>query len=102
MNLPCVVYMGEVDIERQAPNVKRMQMLGAEVRPAKSGSRTLKDATNEAMRDWIANPVDTHYIIGSVVGPHPFPDMVARFQSVISEEIKKQLKEKQVMKTLIL
>jgi tryptophan synthase beta chain len=94
MNLPCVVYMGEVDIERQAPNVKRMQMLGAEVRPAKSGSRTLKDATNEAMRDWIANPVDTHYIIGSVVGPHPFPDMVARFQSVISEEIKKQLKEK--------
>lgn len=94
MNLPCVVYMGEVDIERQAPNVKRMQMLGAEVRPAKSGSRTLKDATNEAMRDWIANPVDTHYIIGSVVGPHPFPDMVARFQSVISEEIKIQLLEK--------
>lgn len=94
MNLPCVVYMGEVDIERQAPNVKRMQMLGAEVRPAKSGSRTLKDATNEAMRDWIANPVDTHYIIGSVVGPHPFPDMVARFQSVISKEIKIQLKEK--------
>ncbi|MFN8283542.1 MAG: tryptophan synthase subunit beta [Chitinophagales bacterium] len=94
MNLPCVIYMGEVDIERQAPNVKRMQMLGAEVRPAKSGSRTLKDATNEAMRDWIANPVDTHYIIGSVVGPHPFPDMVARFQSVISEEIKKQLFEK--------
>jgi tryptophan synthase beta chain len=94
MNLPCVVYMGEVDIERQSPNVKRMQMLGAEVRPAKSGSRTLKDATNEAMRDWIANPIDTHYIIGSVVGPHPFPDMVARFQSVISEEIKKQLLEK--------
>lgn len=94
MNLPCVVYMGEVDIERQAPNVKRMQMLGAEVRPAKSGSRTLKDATNEAMRDWIANPVDTHYIIGSVVGPHPFPDMVARFQSIISKEIKIQLKEK--------
>ena len=94
MNLPCVVYMGEVDIERQSPNVKRMQMLGAEVRPAKSGSRTLKDATNEAMRDWIANPEDTHYIIGSVVGPHPFPDMVARFQSVISEEIKKQLLEK--------
>jgi tryptophan synthase beta chain len=91
MNLPCVVYMGEVDIERQSPNVKRMQLLGAEVRPAKSGSRTLKDATNEAMRDWIANPEDTHYIIGSVVGPHPFPDMVARFQSVISEEIKKQL-----------
>ena len=94
MNLPCVVYMGEVDIERQAPNVKRMKLLGAEVRPAKSGSRTLKDATNEAMRDWIANPEDTHYIIGSVVGPHPFPDMVARFQSVISEEIKIQLKDK--------
>lgn len=94
MNLPCVVYMGEVDIERQAPNVKRMKLLGAEVRPAKSGSKTLKDATNEAMRDWIANPEDTHYIIGSVVGPHPFPDMVARFQSVISAEIKNQLKEK--------
>lgn len=94
MNLPCVVFMGEVDIERQAPNVKRMQMLGAEVRPAKSGSRTLKDATNEAMRDWIANPTDTHYIIGSVVGPHPFPDMVARFQSIISKEIKQQLFEK--------
>ena len=94
MNLPCVVFMGEVDIERQAPNVKRMQMLGAEVRPAKSGSRTLKDATNEAMRDWIANPTDTHYIIGSVVGPHPFPDMVARFQSIISKEIKQHLLEK--------
>lgn len=94
MNLPCVVYMGEVDIERQSPNVKRMRMLGAEVRPATSGSKTLKDATNEAMRDWIANPTDTHYIIGSVVGPHPFPDMVARFQSVISEEMKWQLKEK--------
>lgn len=94
MDLPCVVYMGEIDIARQAPNVKRMQLLGAEVRPATSGSKTLKDATNEAMRDWIANPTDTHYIIGSVVGPHPFPDMVARFQSVISEEIKKQLKEK--------
>lgn len=93
MGLPCVVYMGEVDIERQSPNVKRMMMLGAEVRPATSGSKTLKDATNEAMRDWIANPEDTHYIIGSVVGPHPFPDMVARFQSVISEEIKKQLLE---------
>ncbi|MDB5226672.1 MAG: trpB [Bacteroidota bacterium] len=94
MGMPCIVYMGEVDIERQSANVKRMKMLGAEVRPATSGSKTLKDATNEAMRDWIANPVDTHYIIGSVVGPHPFPDMVARFQSVISEEIKKQLLEK--------
>lgn len=93
MNLPCVVYMGAVDIERQSPNVKRMQMLGAEVRPATSGSQTLKDATNEAMRDWIANPLDTHYIIGSVVGPHPFPDMVMRFQSVISEELLWQLKE---------
>jgi tryptophan synthase beta chain len=91
MNMPCIVYMGEVDIERQKPNVLRMEMLGAEVRPAKSGSRTLKDATNEAIRDWINNPVDTHYIIGSVVGPHPYPDMVARFQSVISQEIKQQL-----------
>jgi tryptophan synthase beta chain len=95
MNLPCVVYMGEVDIERQKPNVLRMEMLGAEVRPAKSGSRTLKDATNEAIRDWINNPVDTHYIIGSVVGPHPYPDMVARFQSVISQEIRQQLKEQE-------
>ncbi|MCM4155934.1 tryptophan synthase subunit beta [Gramella sp. AN32] len=93
MGLECIVYMGEIDIERQSPNVARMKMLGAKVIPAKSGSRTLKDATNEAIRDWINNPVDTHYIIGSVVGPHPYPDMVARFQSVISEEIKKQLKE---------
>ena len=87
MGMPCIVYMGEKDIERQAPNVARMKMLGAEVRPATSGSKTLKDATNEAIRDWINNPNDTHYIIGSVVGPHPYPDMVARFQSVISEEI---------------
>lgn len=93
MGLPCVVYMGEVDIARQAPNVARMKLLGAEVRAATSGSRTLKDATNEAIRDWINNPVDTHYIIGSVVGPHPYPDMVARFQSVISEEIQAQLQE---------
>ncbi len=92
--LECVVYMGEVDIERQAPNVARMKMMGATVIAAKSGSKTLKDATNEAMRDWINNPVDTHYIIGSVVGPHPYPDMVARFQSVISEETRWQLKEK--------
>ncbi len=92
--LPCIVYMGAVDIERQAPNVARMRMLGAEVRPAMSGSRTLKDATNEAIRDWINNPEDTHYIIGSVVGPHPYPDMVAKFQSVISEEIMHQLKAK--------
>jgi len=91
--LECIVYMGEVDIARQAPNVARMKMLGAEVRPALSGSKTLKDATNEAIRDWINNPVDTHYIIGSVVGPHPYPDMVARFQSVISAEMKWQLKE---------
>jgi len=94
MNMPCVVYMGEIDMARQAPNVARMRMLGAEVRPALSGSRTLKDATNEAIRDWINNPVDTHYIIGSVVGPHPYPDMVARFQSVISEEMRSQLAEK--------
>jgi len=87
----CIVYMGEKDIERQAPNVARMKMLGATVIPATSGSKTLKDATNEAIRDWINNPNDTHYIIGSVVGPHPYPDMVARFQSVISEEIKWQL-----------
>ncbi len=92
--LECIVYMGEKDIERQAPNVARMKMLGATVIPALSGSKTLKDATNEAIRDWINNPVDTHYIIGSVVGPHPYPDMVARFQSVISQEIKKQLLEK--------
>jgi tryptophan synthase beta chain len=91
--LECVVYMGEKDIERQAPNVMRMKMLGAEVRPATSGSKTLKDATNEAIRDWINHPHDTHYIIGSVVGPHPYPDMVARFQSVISEEMKTQLLE---------
>jgi tryptophan synthase beta chain len=94
MGLECIIYMGEIDIERQAPNVARMKMLGAEVRSATSGSKTLKDATNEAMRHWINNPVDTHYIIGSVVGPHPYPDMVARFQSVISEEIKWQLIEK--------
>lgn len=93
MGLECIVYMGAIDIERQAPNVARMKMLGATVRPAMSGSRTLKDATNEAIRDWINNPVNTHYIIGSVVGPHPYPDMVARFQSVISEETKKQLQE---------
>src|SRR5215510_4452304 len=92
--MPCIVYMGEKDIERQAPNVARMKMLGATVIPATSGSKTLKDATNEAIRDWINNPNDTHYIIGSVVGPHPYPDMVARFQSVISEETRWQLKEK--------
>jgi tryptophan synthase beta chain len=90
----CIVYMGEKDIERQAPNVARMKMLGATVIPAVSGSKTLKDATNEAIRDWINNPNDTHYIIGSVVGPHPYPDMVARFQSVISKEMRSQLKEK--------
>ncbi|HTN21325.1 MAG TPA: tryptophan synthase subunit beta [Pelobium sp.] len=91
--LECVVYMGEVDIERQAPNVARMKMMGAKVVPATSGSKTLKDATNEAMRDWINNPEDTHYIIGSVVGPHPYPEMVSLFQSIISEETKKQLIE---------
>ncbi|MCD4770345.1 MAG: tryptophan synthase subunit beta [Bacteroidales bacterium] len=92
MGMKCIVYMGEVDIKRQSPNVTRIKMLGAEVRVVKSGSRTLKDATNEAIRDWINHPVDTYYIIGSVVGPHPYPDMVARFQSVISEEMQKQLK----------
>ena len=91
MGIKCVVYMGQLDIKRQAPNVARMKMLGAEVRSAESGSKTLKDATNEAIRDWINNPEDTHYIIGSVVGPHPYPDMVARFQSIISEETKWQL-----------
>ena len=94
MGLECIVYMGETDIHRQAPNVARMKMLGAHVEPALSGSKTLKDATNEAIRDWINNPVDTHYIIGSVVGPHPYPDLVATFQSVISEEMKWQLKDK--------
>jgi tryptophan synthase beta chain len=92
--LECLVFMGEKDIQRQAPNVARMKMLGATVIPATSGSKTLKDATNEAIRDWINHPSDTHYIIGSVVGPHPYPDMVARFQSVISREMKKQLAEK--------
>ncbi len=92
--LECIIYMGEIDIARQAPNVARMKMLGATVVPALSGSRTLKDATNEAMRHWINHPTDTHYIIGSVVGPHPYPDMVARFQSVISAEIKTQLIER--------
>ncbi|MBN1119111.1 MAG: tryptophan synthase subunit beta [Bacteroidales bacterium] len=91
--IKCVVYMGAVDVKRQMPNVLRMKMLGADVIPAESGNKTLKDATNEALRDWINNPIDTHYIIGSVVGPHPYPDMVARLQSVISEEIKWQLKE---------
>ncbi|MBP6055153.1 MAG: tryptophan synthase subunit beta [Cytophagaceae bacterium] len=95
MGMECIVYMGAIDIERQAPNVARMRMLGAQVVAAQSGSKTLKDATNEAMRHWINNPVDTHYIIGSVVGPHPYPDMVARFQSVISEEMRSQLQEKE-------
>jgi len=91
MGLECIIYMGQVDIERQAPNVARMKLLGATVVPALSGSKTLKDATNEAIRDWINNTETTHYIIGSVVGPHPYPDMVARFQSVISKEMKSQL-----------
>jgi tryptophan synthase beta chain len=93
MGMECIVYMGEVDIARQRPNVERMLMLGAQVIPALTGSRTLKDATNEAMRHWINHPTDTHYIIGSVVGPHPYPDMVSRFQSVISEEMRWQLLE---------
>ena len=95
MGMDCTVFMGAVDMERQKPNVERMRILGATVVPANSGSKTLKDATNEAMRQWINNPVDTHYIIGSVVGPHPYPEMVARFQSVISAEIKTQLMEKE-------
>jgi len=93
MGMKCIVYMGETDINRQTPNVLRMKMLGADVVPVKSGNKTLKDATNEAIRDWIGNPVDTHYIIGSVVGPHPYPDLVSRLQSVISEEMKFQVKE---------
>lgn len=92
--MQCIVYMGALDVERQAPNVKKMKMLGAEIVPVHSGNKTLKDATNEAIRDWINHPVETHYIIGSVVGPHPYPDLVTRFQSVISEEIRIQLKEK--------
>jgi len=92
--IECVVYMGEKDMQRQSPNVARMKLLGAKVVPATSGSKTLKDATNEAIREWINDPIDTHYVIGSVVGPHPYPDMVATFQSIISKEIKKQLKEK--------
>jgi len=94
LGLDCTIYMGEIDIERQKPNVERMRLLGAKIHPATSGSKTLKDATNEAIRAWINDPVGTHYIIGSVVGPHPYPDLVAQFQSVISEEIKIQLKEK--------
>lgn len=93
LGLECIIYMGEIDIQRQAPNVARMKMLGAKVVPATSGSKTLKDAVNEALKDWINNPVTTHYVIGSVVGPHPFPDLVARFQSIISKEIKEQLFE---------
>jgi tryptophan synthase beta chain len=95
MNMECVVYMGETDVARQKLNVQKMQMLGATVYPVTSGNKTLKDATNEAIRDWCSNPANTHYIIGSTVGPHPYPDMVARFQSVISEEIKTQLLEKE-------
>ncbi len=93
LGMKCIVYMGEIDIQRQAPNVARMKMLGAEVIAATSGSKTLKDAVNEALKDWINHPVTTHYVIGSVVGPHPFPDLVTRFQSVISKEIKEQLQE---------
>ena len=95
MQMPCTVYMGETDVKRQQVNVKKMEMLGAKVVPVTSGNRTLKDATNDAIRDWCSNPADTHYIIGSTVGPHPYPDMVARLQSVISKEIKVQLLEKE-------
>ena len=94
LDLECVVYMGEIDMQRQAPNVMRMQMMGAKIIPVTSGSKTLKDATNEAIRDWINHPKDTYYIIGSVVGPHPYPDLVARLQSIISKELELQLKEK--------
>ncbi len=93
MGMPCVVYMGKLDVERQEPNVLRMKMLGAQVIPVTSGNMTLKDATNEAIRDWINNPLDTHYIIGSVVGPHPYPDLVTRLQAVISDELRSQLLE---------
>jgi tryptophan synthase beta subunit len=93
MGIKCIVYMGMLDVQRQAPNVAKMKMLGAKVIPVQSGNKTLKDATNEALRDWINNPVDTHYIIGSVVGPHPYPDMITRLQSVISQEMKWQLQE---------
>lgn len=93
VGIKCCIYMGEKDIKRQAPNVARIKMLGAEIIPVSSGSKTLKDATNEAIRDWINNPIHTHYIIGSVVGPHPYPDMVAKFQAIISQEIKRQITE---------
>ncbi|MDH6309826.1 tryptophan synthase beta chain [Dysgonomonas sp. PFB1-18] len=99
MNMQCIVYMGKTDIERQKLNVQKMEMLGATVIPVTSGNMTLKDATNEAIRDWCSNPSDTYYVIGSVVGPHPYPDMVARLQSVISEEIRKQLLEKEGRET---
>ena len=95
MNMECIVYMGKTDVERQHANVQKMEMLGATVVPVTSGNMTLKDATNEAIRDWCCHPSDTYYIIGSTVGPHHYPDMVARLQSVISEEIKKQLLEKE-------
>ncbi len=95
LDLPCRVYMGALDVERQQPNVERMRMLGAEVMPVRSGNMTLKDATNEAIRDWCQHPADTFYVIGSTVGPHPYPDLVARLQSVISKETKSQLLEKE-------
>lgn len=94
MNLECIIYMGEIDIKRQAPNVARMRMLGAQVKPALSGSKTLKDATNEAIRDWINYPEETYYLIGSVVGPHPYPDLVAKLQAIISQEVREQLNDK--------
>lgn len=94
MGIECVIFMGETDVKRQAPNVDKMKMLGADVIPVYSGNKTLKDATNEAIRDWIKHPQDTHYIIGSIVGPHPYPDMVTQFQAVISEEMQRQLPQK--------
>ena len=95
MGMPCVVYMGALDVQRQRPNVEKMRLLGAEVVAVKSGNQTLKDACNEAIRDWCCHPEDTFYLIGSTMGPHPYPDMVARLQSVISAEIRKQLQEKE-------
>ncbi|MBB3187753.1 tryptophan synthase subunit beta [Microbacter margulisiae] len=94
LNMPCFVYMGATDVERQHLNVQKMEMLGATVVPVHSGNKTLKDATNEAIRDWCSHPVDTHYVIGSTIGPHPYPDLVARFQSIISQEMMQQLEEK--------
>ncbi|MFP5341237.1 MAG: pyridoxal-phosphate dependent enzyme, partial [Gammaproteobacteria bacterium] len=94
LGLRCVVYMGSTDIERQAPNVRRMHLLGAEVRPVATGHGTLRDALNEALRDWVANVTDTAYILGSAAGPHPYPDMVGELQSIVGREARAQLLER--------